>query len=76
MIVAREPQQAILDRLVADVGRFVGDPVVGLRLAHPDGVLRVVASQGLDFRCARRAFLARRWAWAQVPWPWPRIGWS
>src|SRR5688500_6400549 len=49
MIVAREPQQSILDRLVMDVGRFVGDPVVGLRLAQPDGVLRVVASQGLDF---------------------------
>ena len=49
MIVAREPQQAILDRLVTDVGQFVGDPIVGLRLAHPDGVLRIVASQGLDF---------------------------
>jgi diguanylate cyclase (GGDEF)-like protein len=48
MIVARAPQQEILDRLVADVGRFVGDPIVGLRLIAPDGDLHLVAAMGLD----------------------------
>ena len=48
MIVDRAPQQQILDRLVHDVGRFVGDPIVGLRLLEPDGDLHVVASWGLD----------------------------
>ncbi|HET7686350.1 MAG TPA: sensor domain-containing phosphodiesterase [Candidatus Limnocylindria bacterium] len=48
LIVDRAPQQQILDRLVSDVGRLVGDPVVGLRLLEPDGTLRVVAAHGID----------------------------
>ena len=48
MIVARAPQQQILDRLVAEVGRFVGDSIVGLRLLAPDGDLHIVAATGLD----------------------------
>ena len=47
MIVDRAPKQAILDQLVADVGRFVGDQIVGLRLLEPSGELRIVASMGL-----------------------------
>jgi diguanylate cyclase (GGDEF)-like protein len=48
MIVDRAPQQTILDRLSEDVGRFVGDPVVGLRLADSDGYLHLASIVGLD----------------------------
>jgi diguanylate cyclase (GGDEF)-like protein len=48
MIVDRAPQQAILDRLTVDVGRFVGDPVVGLRLAGADGYLHLASIVGVD----------------------------
>ena len=48
MIVDRAPQSNILDRLVSDVARLVGDSIVGLRLARPDGVLEAVATHGAE----------------------------
>jgi diguanylate cyclase (GGDEF)-like protein len=49
MIADRAPLSDILDLIVADTARLVGDEVVGLRLLDQDlsGVLRVVASHGL-----------------------------
>jgi len=48
MIVDRAPRQSILDKLSEDVGRFVGDPVVGLRLAGSDGYLHLTSIIGVD----------------------------
>ena len=48
MIVDRAPRQDILDRLVTDLARLVGDPVATLRLVERDGVGRIVAARGLE----------------------------
>jgi diguanylate cyclase (GGDEF)-like protein len=49
MIADRRPLSEILDQIVDDTARLVGDEVVGLRLLDEDlsGVLRVVAAHGL-----------------------------
>jgi diguanylate cyclase (GGDEF)-like protein len=48
MIVDRAPQQTIVDRLVADMSRFVGDPIAGVRLQDASGDLILASVVGLD----------------------------
>ena len=76
MIADRAPLQEILDTIVSDTARLVGDEVVGLRLLDPDvpGVLRVVASQGLSRQTFDDGVMSAS-APAPEGLPWPRTGW-